>query len=240
MPAAIFGQLRDPSRKNPHPVLITAGVSTTSSRQIKDYILCNDCEQRFSEQGESWVLANMARPAGFALQDALMKAGPISVSDGFALFAGAAIPAINMNALVYFAMSVFWRAAVHQWRNIDGDTTPIKLGQHEDEIRLFLMGGSFPADVAITVSVWPKREVLPVAYTPRQGEAPGFEVFNFMIPGIEFRLYLGPLPAELYALCAHGSRERFIISSASLEEETKQTFFSLMKTSKPSRGLAGN
>lgn len=240
MPAAIFSQLRTPSRKNPHPVLITKSMSMISSRQIKDYVLCNDCEQRFSKLGESWVLANMSRPAGFALQDALKKAGPFSASDGFELFSGAAIAGIDSDALVYFALSVFWRAAIHQWKSVDGNTEPIKLGPFEDGIRSFLLGGPFPANAVVTVSVWPTNNVLPAAYTPREGDAPGFAVFNFMIPGIEFRLHLGSVPSELRALCAKTSPQRVIIASASLEKETMQTFFDLMKTSKPTRGLSGN
>lgn len=239
MPAAIFLQLRTPSRKNPHPVLISKKVSTTSSRQVKDYVLCNDCEQRFNKFGESWVLANMSRPTGFALQDALKRAGPFAADEGFELFSGVSIAAIDTDALAYFALSVFWRAAIHQWKSIDGNMEPLNLGTFEEEIRRFLLGGPFPMDVVVTVSVWPTSRVLPVAYTPREGEAQDFRVFNFMIPGIEFRLYIGSLSSELRSLCVKTSAQRFIIASASLEQETMQTFFGLMRTSKPSRGLSG-
>lgn len=239
MPAAVFLQLRTPSRKNPHPVLITKKVSTTSSRQVKDHVLCNDCEQRFNSFGESWVLANMSRPTGFALQDALKRTGPFAEGEGFALFSGVSIPEIDTDSLAYFALSVFWRAAIHQWKSIDGNMEPLDLGTFEEEIRSFLLGGPFPMNAVVTVSVWPTSRVLPAAYTPREGEALGFRMFNFMIPGIEFRLYIGSFPLELRSLCVKTSPQRVIIASASLEQETMQTFFGLIKTSKPSRGLSG-
>jgi hypothetical protein len=37
--------------------------------------------------------------------------------------------------LVYFGMSVFWRAAVHRWHMPAGDPVPINLGPYEDPIR---------------------------------------------------------------------------------------------------------
>ena len=44
----------------------------------------------------------------------------------------------------------------------------------------------------------------------------------------------------LRALCAKTSPQRVIIASASLEQETMQTFFDVMETSKPSRKLSEN
>ena len=240
LPTALFAELRTPGNTNPNPVLVTKRVSMSSSRQLKDYILCSSCEGLFNRLGESWVLAHMARSTGFALQQILRKATPIARIEGFTLFSGAAIAAIDMDALVYFALSVFWRSAVHRWNYLDGKTDSIKLGKHEEEIRQFLLGGPFPKDIAVTVAVWPNENPLPVALVPFEGEAPGFELFGFTIPGIQFRLYLGPLPAELHALCAHASRERLIVVSESLEEETLVTFFNLMKTSRPTGALREN
>lgn len=240
MPAAIFAQLRMPALKNPNPVLITPDVSLTTSRQIKDYVLCGDCEQRFSSLGESWVLANMARAEGFLLQDSLSKAGPMDANQDFAMFSGATIPGVQMDALVYFAMSVFWRAAAHQWRNVTGVMDAIDIGLYREQIRLFLLGGNFPANAVILVSVWPNREVPLMAYTPRRGDAPGYEAFNFLIPGIEFRLLLGDrIPLQLRATCSQQSASRCIFSSSTLIGETRETLVQLVNTSKVSKGLKG-
>lgn len=183
-------------------------------------------------------MANMARESGFKLRDALMAAGPMESSQEFAVFYGAMIPAINMDALTYFGMSVFWRAAAHQWRDESGPMTGISLGEYQEPTRRFLLGGSFPTKAVILVSVWPKLEVPLLAYTPRSGDAPGFEAFNFMVPGIEFRLLLGDgVPAPLRAGCSHTSPLRCIFSASSLPTETRQTVLNLAKESKESGGL---
>ena len=62
LPAAVYAQLRNPADQNPNPVLITKKLSLTTSKQMKDYVLCAECEERLSKFGETWVLANMARP----------------------------------------------------------------------------------------------------------------------------------------------------------------------------------
>lgn len=238
MSKGIFAQLRTPTAKNPHPVLMTPQVSVISSQQLRDYAFCSDCERRFNRNGESWILANMARMNGFKLQDALIQAGPVAVHPTIALYAGAAIPSIDMDALVYFAMSIFWRAAVQEWKSIDGLTTRLDLDGHEEEIREFLLGGPFPADAVVMVSVWPNRQVLPAAHTPREGHPDGFKAFDFLVPGIEFRLLLGAsIPADLRQFCAQTSPERYVAATTMLVDKVMDTFASMMKTSVPSQVL---
>ncbi len=238
MPAAIFKQLRMPTLKNPNPVLITPDVTCTTSRQVKDYVLCSDCEQRFSKQGEAWVLAKMARPGGFALQASLFAAGPLERNNDFAVFSGAAIQSINMDALAYFGMSIFWRAGAHQWRGESGPMGGIDLGIYQEPIRQFLLGDDFPTNAVILVAVWPKLEVPLLAYTPRKGEALGYEAFNFMIPGIEFRLLLGEnVPTQMRECCSQTSTLRCIFSATTMIEETRETFIKLASESTVSRNL---
>jgi hypothetical protein len=78
-PRAVYIQLREAAFKNPNPVLMTEDESTISQKQIKEYLLCFDCEQRFSRLGESWVMANMARITSFPLQDSLFSVTPLGV-----------------------------------------------------------------------------------------------------------------------------------------------------------------
>ncbi len=114
-------------------------------------------------------------------------------------------------------LSVFWRAAAHTWRNMSGPMEGIDLGPFEEPIRRFLLGGPFPSNPVVLVSVWPTRDVLPAAYTPRRGRAPGWHVFNFLIPGLEFRLLTGrQIPRELRGMCSFASAEKFIFSAMSM------------------------
>jgi len=242
LPRAVYTQLRTDALKNSNPVLMTEHDSTISQKQIKEYLLCSDCEQRFSKLGESWVLANMARIANFPLQDMLFSTKPLGVSPDrtFTCYSAAAISGIDMDALVYFALSIFWRSAAHQWRNIEGAMDGIKLGPYEELIRDFLLGGPFPDNIVVQVAVWPEKKVIPVAYTPRRGKAPGYHVFNFMIPGIEFRLLTGKqIPDEVFSSCSYSSPQKLIYMTAQTVSETMETFGKIMAHSKPSKSLLG-
>jgi hypothetical protein len=156
LPAAVYAQLREGAPQNPNPVLITNKISLTTSKQITDRVLCAECEELFSRNGEAWVLGNMSRPEGFPIQDALAANKPIQSNDNFAYYSSVTMPAINMTALVYFAMSMFWRASAHIWRNVSGFMEGIELGPFEEPIRKFLLGGPFPlsADEEGSQSGW--------------------------------------------------------------------------------------
>jgi hypothetical protein len=135
-------------------------------------------------------------------------------------------------------MSIFWRAGAHQWRGESGPMGGIDLGNYQEPIRKFLLGGDFPTSAVILVAVWPKLEVPLLAYTPRKGEAPGYEAFNFMIPGIEFRLLLGEnVPTPMRECCSQTSMLRCIFSTTTMIEETSETFIKLASKSKVSRNL---
>jgi hypothetical protein len=238
LPAAVYAQLRSPADQNPNPVLITKNVSMATSKQIKDYVLCAECEERFNKFGENWVLANMARPEGFLMQDAVTAAKPIASNENFACYSGAAIPAIDMEALVYFALSVFWRASAHTWKNVSGYMEGIELGPFEETIRRFLLGEQFPDNTVVLVSVWPTKDVLLAAYTPRRGKAPGCHCFNFLIPGLEFKLMTGKgIPEDLRAMCSYASPGKVLYSAMSVVSDTMEAFTRLMSTTRESKGL---
>jgi hypothetical protein len=180
----------------------------------------------------------MARPEGFAIQEALAATKPIAANENFAYYSSAAIATINMDALVYFALSMFWRASAHTWRNVSGFMEGIELGPFEEAIRHFLLGDRFPADTVILVSVWPTKDALPAAYTPRRGRAPGYHCFNFLIPGLEFKLLTGKqIPEVLRAMCSYASPEKLIFSAMSVVSDTLESFTKLASTSRVSKGL---
>jgi hypothetical protein len=238
LPAAVYAQLRENSQQNPNPVLMTSRISLTTSRQITGRVLCAECEERFSRLGETWVLANMARLEGFPIQEALAATKPIAANENFAYYSTAGILAINMDALAYFALSMFWRASAHTWRNVSGLMEGIELGPYEEAIRHFLLGDRFPADTVILVSIWPTKDVLPAAYTPRRGRAPGYHCCNFLIPGLEFKLLTGrAIPEVLRAACSYASADRFVFSAMSVIADTMESFTQLLSTSCPSRVL---
>lgn len=113
LPAAIYRVLRAPGHKDPNPILIDNVHHGTTSRQLRAPLLCVECEARFRAQGEDWVLANYYRGNDtFKLRESLRNTKPLYSDQDFTLYSGANIPDIDIEALVYFASSVFWRAAV--------------------------------------------------------------------------------------------------------------------------------
>jgi hypothetical protein len=73
LPKAMYKTLRSKTDiQNPNPILIGGGVPHRTSEQAQDYLLCEECEDRFRRLGENWVLANCYRGGGtFRLRDAL-------------------------------------------------------------------------------------------------------------------------------------------------------------------------
>jgi hypothetical protein len=54
----------------------------------------------------------------------------------------------SVEAISYFAASMFWRASVHDWNNRADE--PIQLGPYEEQFRKYLMEESdFPVDCAL-------------------------------------------------------------------------------------------
>lgn len=135
---------------------MTRSSTGTMKEDIKEYLLCKDCETRFNSMGESYVLSWIAPKANrFPLHERLRVALPCDVGDGSApRFSGEDI-GVDMDRFAYFAVSVAWRGAVHQWTNADGTLmAPWALGDFEEQMRRYLAGESpFPSNMAVIVSV---------------------------------------------------------------------------------------
>lgn len=79
-PKSAYRQLRDPTAgTDPNPVVITRDKAVTTSKQVTSYFLCGECEQRFSDGGERYVLAQCLRADGqFKLRELLEASRPIT------------------------------------------------------------------------------------------------------------------------------------------------------------------
>jgi hypothetical protein len=129
LPAGVYRILRDDGEKNPNPWQLTRTNSVQTSWQMKAPLLCFDCEQRLCKHGEAWVLAHCLKKDGaFPLASILAGRSPALASDETTtrIYHAFGIPEINVNAISYFAASMFWRGSIHPW-NEDG-TYPVSLG----------------------------------------------------------------------------------------------------------------
>jgi len=118
IPAGILRQLRDDSFKNPNPYIMSPDYVGQSSAQAKQYLLCHDCEHRFSLNGEKWVAENCYRPwkNTFRLRENLERAQPILSGPQGGAYDASKIPGIYIKKLVYFGASVIWRASLQSWQ----------------------------------------------------------------------------------------------------------------------------
>jgi hypothetical protein len=193
MPKGTYRILRSKVEKNPNPVMITRGRgSYTTSKQIVDYLLCEECERRFHERGEDWVLKNCYRDANtFSLRDVLRRNHPLSEDGELLVYPTAQIAEIDTKRLIYFAMSVFWRAGAHSWP-WQGETIELDFGPYLEPIRKFLLDEqSFPDHMALYVRVVTAQTLLSTSRPPMSANHNGAHSHHFAMPGIAFILAVG-------------------------------------------------
>jgi hypothetical protein len=205
LPAGVYRLLRDSTGlSNPNPYQLTGRGSVQTSKQQREFLLCNDCEQRLCKQGESWVLAHAKQSTGaFALEAILSKATPSVYEPGnpTKLYETALIPEVNRDAILYFAASIFWRGSIHGW-NDDG-SVPVNLYSYKEQFRRFLMGDHpFPKSASLWVIVRDGEEISQLTYTPSGRSRFRITMYRFTIPGFVFMLSVGAkIPDRLRQYC---------------------------------------
>jgi hypothetical protein len=194
----------------------------TTSNQCKDYVLCRECEQRLHENGEDWVLRNCCRSGSgtpFRLRDFIRQIDPVARHGDSALLLAANCPEIRTDMLLYFAVSIFWRAAVHEWRLGKFILHRPALGRHAEDLRLYLLGGSLPRDVAVVICVEncdnPGMKLL----LPKT-VAPNHHIFH--IPGLSFEIALGGRASKSMRGVSFTQPERPIMLGQMLEQNIQR------------------
>lgn len=152
MPKALYRLSRWEGMPNPNPMVLSERGRIQTSKQIKDYVLCHDCEQRFSQNGENYALGQVHLKGRFPLLQTLQSSKQ-RTSGGFTFHYDVLTLGVKKEKLAYFALSVFWRASAHIWHR-DKTIPVIQLGKHEEQIRTYLSGISpFPTSVALMLYV---------------------------------------------------------------------------------------
>lgn len=205
VPRALYEMSRDTRAKKPDPVLMTRRVAVRTNRQIEDYVLCGDCEQRFNKNGEDWILRHVDNGKHFPLLQTLKLAIPFRATQRIVAFSGAAV-GIDTEKLAYFALSVLWRSSVHEWR-ILGQTTSVSLGVHEEPVRKYLLGeDAFPSDVHVLVVACTDLASRGSFYVPGVLRHGLTMMYVLLTRGIYFRVHAGgrisPQMRELCCLCS--------------------------------------
>jgi hypothetical protein len=195
IPAGVLRLLRADGLKNPNPFLMSLNHVGQTSSQAKQYLLCHDCEQRFNQNGETWVINRCyhEEDGSFRLRDLLKIAKPILSGPEGGAYDASQIPEIDIEKLVYFSASVIWRASLRQWRIQRQTYKPIQIGgQCQEELRLYLLGeAAFPLN-AVSIVYVSTSDVPPLtAGYPDSLHDRRVDIHRFYIPGIWFHLLFG-------------------------------------------------
>ncbi len=181
------------SRKNRHPLQITAVGFKQTSKQAMQFLLCSECEQRFNRDGENWILKHCYRGRGvFRLRDHLKSSSPVYSSSDAEVYSAAQVPNVLIDDIVYFALSVIWRAAVVDWLPAARRYEAISLGKYEEEIRQYLLRHrTLPERIAVGVMISGLETPVLAFNFPGAFRVDACHCYRFHIPGITFVVSVG-------------------------------------------------
>jgi hypothetical protein len=220
IPRAVFDIIRSADPSQSAPIMMTDKITIMKHGQIKDYVLCQSCEQRFNENGEKYAVAMMHTPKGFKLLEGLERCPDKSfLIEGETAYPGAEL-GLDMDRLAYFAISVFWRAGVHRWpsKMTLNRTYSIELGDRcLAPMREFLMGAEFPDGIALRITA--AKDVFSQGYAYFPAITVGIPVrsFGFLCCGILFELFIcDPMMPPFDRFCSvEGGRRPIILRDLS-------------------------
>jgi hypothetical protein len=238
LPAAVYKLSRTPTiKKDPNPVLVTNKKALTSSKQVSTPFLCEDCEQRFSKYGETYVLAQCARPnSQFNLRELIKTASPlIDIPEG-KVYNVQPLLGSNVGRYLYFAASVFWRASAHSWKIGNEIVGQISLDkQFQDQLRLYLLGETnFPQNARIFVHVSSEAQPDMITVFPCSTKVNGVSRYKFYILGLLFILFIdNDLSQILDEVALNGSHHQCMWLCPWHNDSLFHGSLELMKTSTP-------
>jgi hypothetical protein len=225
LPAGFYRIMREASGED--PVLVNKSAAFMRSAQACAHLLCGECEHRFNDGGEDWVLKNCWRsPTNFPLHSALMGATPFVDEQGFRSYEGKKIRGVEIAKLAYFGASIFWRAAVRSWMVGKEKDARLPLGPFQEALRLYLLGKTeIPDGVVQLVTLSTALDELHnrVSAMPWLFERkPEYRRYKFMVTGFTFHMFFGMMiPKPIRRICS--ARYAFLYMSEDRDSDLLKT-----------------
>jgi hypothetical protein len=222
------------------PFFVSKTRATRTSKQVQDYLLCAQCERRFSAFGEAWVVRQCAvTPLNFPLQKTLLEAPRKHELDTGWIIETGNIANIQAEKLGYFGVSVLWGAAVHHWI-VEGRESWVDLSdRYQQQFRAYLLGQSdFPGCLVLMVKV--ASITLPITqalHFPHGERNEHFWSYRFVIPGIIFDFRVADEIRDEWrqgCIVRGPGHPLFLLNGVELFQPGA---WNLLKTAIPSRGL---
>jgi hypothetical protein len=199
MPRALYRMARGSGSKgNQDPHVLTAKERKPTSHQVKDYVLCWHCEQRFSKNGEQYVMSLITRRDGiFPLLEKLKGISTPLKTQKSVGYSITEAPDIDRKQIAYFALSVFWRASVHTWSQQNGEKIHIDLGRkYNEEIRRYLLGETeIPRNANLLVAACIDETSQKTFFAPQENQKIKDRSFGVMVRGVFFLFRITKTPA---------------------------------------------
>ncbi len=211
--------------------------------QVTSYLLCAECEKRFSQGGENEVTPECYRGiTKFRLRKKIKLETPIFNVKGENWY----IPKlgeINTSAYMYFALSVFWRASVGDWQDKGVNEYKYALGDYyQEKIRLYLLGEALPENLFLAVYVDSDNDsnIVPFTSFPSVNKKRNYYHHIFNIPGVKFSLLVGKKPKGVYEMAQNFNSKIFFIEYSFREHPDFQQLVYNVKTVKARGRLASD
>lgn len=190
-----------------------------SDKQVKQFLLCKDCESRFSQNGEDMVLKLMARPNGFKLASEInyFKELVLAQNERWHFPPNKKL-AFNF---LYFAVSISWRLSATEWGILGDRETRGSIRQDSmNSFSEFLLGGRAPENTYMAVYVDDEQVDMPYMSFPVIKDYDGYQRIVFVIPGLKFSLICGSSPGLDILSTFSVNKDRVYFVSRSLKSHS--------------------
>lgn len=173
------------------PIMLTNDSAEQSTEQLRDYVFCYDCEQKFNSGGEMWMHPRISTLTDFKLLDLFRGQTPLFAENGYKLYDGTKVPGLDCASLLHYGAGIFFKAAAHTW-DFKGTPSSIDIGKYKEPLRKFLHDGvALPADVLISVGISGIKPQFIGFLPPVQMQDPEGVKYTFYISGVLYTLRLG-------------------------------------------------
>jgi hypothetical protein len=228
IPQAAYERVRGEG-KNQNPILVHDGTAVQTLAQTRAHLLCSDCEQHLSENGEHTFFLNCYRGLGrFRLLQALKEQKPLREDDRFAAYVVPESENSVIEQIGYMGLSVLWKCAAHAWKDRGSTIPSISFGSpYQEQIRQFLVkAGPFPEHAAMVVEVSDdNNRLIAVIGTPATSKLPTHYLHWIDICGITFNLFVGPrMPQPIRELCVFKTGQKCVLVAKQQEAMLARTY----------------
>lgn len=240
LPRCFYRRVRDETAANPNPLHIEYGRKVQTSLQITQDLLCRDCEQMLANGCEAYVANEVAYQSNgdCPLYRTLGYTSVVTDPTRPNQVCAKQCDNLNVQHIVDFAVSIFWRSAVATVAGTHDFALPATV---TESLRSRLLNhGNELANIPMTLTVLDQPRGLNnnpfhrMFMVPGTGNGQGYRHYGFLLCGLCFRMAEGNnIPREFFdtSLC-HAIPPHLAFASAT-DMRIVQNIAELARTTSP-------